>query len=232
MQNFRDNKVKILIASDLASRGLDVQDLDFVINMALPEDSATYLHRVGRTARAGKKGIALSLVGFDDSFRLEALEKFLGKPIERFEFYPEELSGPLPRFGDGRTQEARTEHSQSKAPHQKHQSHKHQPKTHTPRPHTPHHRQEVKKAPESKAKTTHLHSAKKQKSFFGKILQSVQNIFGIKSAEAVVTEEKRTHQPQRSHHHRPHSQNAGQRNSGHHKHKGPNRGKPHRQRPK
>ncbi len=100
MQQFRDEKIQVLIASDLASRGLDVDDLDFVVNVDLPEDPATYVHRVGRTARAGKQGIALSLVGFDDSFRLERLEKFLGKSIARFEFAPEELSGHLPRFGD------------------------------------------------------------------------------------------------------------------------------------
>ena len=97
MQSFRSHQVQILVASDLASRGLDVENLDFVVNMDLPEDPANYLHRVGRTARAGKQGIALSLIGFNDSFHLERLQKFLGKEIARFEFYPDELSGPLPR---------------------------------------------------------------------------------------------------------------------------------------
>lgn len=98
MQLFREGKTQVLVASDLASRGLDVESLDFVVNYDLPEDSATYVHRVGRTARAGQKGMALSLVGFNDTFRLEKLEKFLGKSIVRFNFESEHLQGPLPKF--------------------------------------------------------------------------------------------------------------------------------------
>ncbi len=97
MEGFRAGKLQVIVASDLAARGLDVHDLDFVINYDLPEDAATYVHRVGRTARAGKKGIALSYVGFQDSFRLEKIEKFLQKAIPRESVAVEELSGVLPR---------------------------------------------------------------------------------------------------------------------------------------
>jgi|GEM_PF-1608228 len=99
MQDFRDSKVPVLVASDLASRGLDVEALDFVVNYDLPEDPPTYVHRVGRTARAGRSGKALSLVGFGDAFRLEKLEGFLGKPIERQTFETDKLQGTLPRVG-------------------------------------------------------------------------------------------------------------------------------------
>ena len=100
MERFREGKTRILVASDLAARGLDIFDIDFVVNLDLPEDPATYVHRVGRTARAGRKGVAYSFVGFEDAFRLERLEKFLGKSIVRHPFPVEQLQGTLPRLGD------------------------------------------------------------------------------------------------------------------------------------
>ncbi len=101
-ERYRSGEIKILIASDLASRGLDFLDIDFVVNYDLPEDPAIYVHRVGRTARAGKKGEAISLVGFNDSFQLEKLENFLGMPIPRVDFAAGELSGKLARNGEAR----------------------------------------------------------------------------------------------------------------------------------
>ncbi|MBS1984564.1 MAG: DEAD/DEAH box helicase [Bdellovibrionales bacterium] len=98
MQEFREGKVQVLLASDLAARGLDVFDIDYVVNYDLPEDPASYVHRVGRTARAGRAGQALSFVGFEDSFRLERLEKYLGKPVDRFQIPVEALEGRLHRF--------------------------------------------------------------------------------------------------------------------------------------
>jgi superfamily II DNA/RNA helicase len=99
MEGFKKGKIRVLIASDLAARGIDVFNLDFVINFDLPEDPATYVHRVGRTARAGKKGLAISFVGYEDAFRLEKIEKFLGSSIARMSFPTEKLSGRLPRIG-------------------------------------------------------------------------------------------------------------------------------------
>jgi ATP-dependent RNA helicase RhlB len=99
IDDYRSGALKVLVGSDLAARGLDFLDVDYVVNVDLSEDSATYVHRVGRTARAGRKGQALSLIGFEDSFRIEKLERFLGSPIPREEFPIEKLSGPLPRFG-------------------------------------------------------------------------------------------------------------------------------------
>lgn len=97
MESFRNGALDILVASDVAARGLDVDALDFVLNFELPDDSATYVHRIGRTARAGRKGVAVSLVGFEDSFRLEKLEAYLKSPISRFSVDHSWLEGTLPR---------------------------------------------------------------------------------------------------------------------------------------
>src|SRR6185503_12000005 len=62
MQAFRDKKVKVLICTDVASRGLDVKDITHVINYSIPREMDVYIHRIGRTARSGKSGVAVSLV--------------------------------------------------------------------------------------------------------------------------------------------------------------------------
>lgn len=98
VEDYRAERLKVLVASDLAARGLDFFDIEYVVNFDLPEDPATYVHRVGRTARAGRKGKAISFIGFEDSFRLEKLERFLGKKLKVEEFDVTKLSGPLPRF--------------------------------------------------------------------------------------------------------------------------------------
>lgn len=79
MEQFKalDNNKNILVATDLAARGLDIAGVDLVINFDLPEDSETYVHRIGRTGRAGKEGLALSLVSDDDVQSLERVENFL-----------------------------------------------------------------------------------------------------------------------------------------------------------
>ena len=99
IEDYRTGDLKVLVGSDLAARGLDFLDVDYVVNVDLSEDPATYVHRVGRTARAGRKGQALSLIGFEDSFRIEKLERFLNAKIATQEFPLEKLKGPLPRFG-------------------------------------------------------------------------------------------------------------------------------------
>ncbi len=98
-EDYRSGDIKVMVASDLASRGLDFADIDFVVNYDLSEDPAIYVHRVGRTARAGRVGVAVSYIGYEDSYRLEKTEKFLGKKIERFDVPHEHLKGPLPRWG-------------------------------------------------------------------------------------------------------------------------------------
>ena len=78
---FANRSCTVLVASDVAARGLDVEDLEAVINYELPTDPDVYVHRIGRTGRAGKKGLALSLCSPREMPRAIALEKFLGKPV-------------------------------------------------------------------------------------------------------------------------------------------------------
>jgi ATP-dependent RNA helicase RhlB len=81
MEQFKKGRIKILLATDVASRGIHVEDISHVINYDLPQDSENYVHRIGRTARAGKTGRALSLACEHYVFHLEPLEKMLGYKI-------------------------------------------------------------------------------------------------------------------------------------------------------
>ena len=85
MANFKTHKnYSILVATDVAARGLDIKGIDLVINYELPDFSETYVHRIGRTGRADARGVAFSLVGDKDLDALERIEKFLSTslPIE------------------------------------------------------------------------------------------------------------------------------------------------------
>ncbi|MGD2098680.1 MAG: DEAD/DEAH box helicase [Desulfobacterales bacterium] len=81
MEQFKDGKIKILVATDVASRGIHVEDISHVINYDLPQDSENYVHRIGRTARAGKTGKAFALACEDYVYHLEPLEEMLGYKI-------------------------------------------------------------------------------------------------------------------------------------------------------
>ncbi|MEX0744223.1 MAG: DEAD/DEAH box helicase [Phycisphaeraceae bacterium] len=96
MESMRQGKVSILVASDLAARGLDVEHITHVINYDLPEDPEIYVHRIGRTARAGRKGIAWAFVTPEEGQRLTEVEKHSGALIEKME-YPDFKPGPVPR---------------------------------------------------------------------------------------------------------------------------------------
>ncbi len=82
MQSFRKGKFEILVATDVAARGIDVDDVEAVINYDLPNENEYYLHRIGRTGRAKKHGVSFSLVPFADSVRMDEILKYLiAKPI-------------------------------------------------------------------------------------------------------------------------------------------------------
>ncbi len=83
MSRFRSRHLQILVATDVAARGLDVNDLSHVINYNVPEDPKTYIHRSGRTGRAGRTGTSVSLIHSKELFRLRDVEKKLGKKIIR-----------------------------------------------------------------------------------------------------------------------------------------------------
>ena len=82
MQKFRQHTVQLLVATDVAARGLDVDDLTHVINYGLPDDIENYTHRSGRTGRAGKKGTSLSIVHSREKHKIRNIEKEIGKSFE------------------------------------------------------------------------------------------------------------------------------------------------------
>lgn len=83
MTRFRKRSLQLLIATDVAARGLDVNDLTHVINYNLPDDADVYVHRSGRTGRAHRKGISISIIHSRELNRLKDLERRVGKPFER-----------------------------------------------------------------------------------------------------------------------------------------------------
>ncbi len=109
MQQMRDNKLDVLIASDLAARGLDVEHITHVVNYDLPEDPEVYVHRIGRTARAGRRGTAWSFVCPDQGQMLSDIEKLVGVLIEQMH-YPDFKPGRVPKD----VQEERAAQSQYK----------------------------------------------------------------------------------------------------------------------
>ena len=97
--DFKAGKVQVLVATDIAARGLDIEKLPYVINYDLPQVAEDYVHRIGRTGRAGQVGHAISLV-MDEEFKtLKAIEKLIGQPIKRDQlegFADVELNGKTP----------------------------------------------------------------------------------------------------------------------------------------
>ncbi|KYK54451.1 putative DEAD box protein [Drechmeria coniospora] len=91
LNKFRAGTRDILVATDVAARGLDIPKVDVVLNFDLPQDSKTYIHRVGRTARAGKSGIALSLVSQYDVEIFQRIEAAMGKKLDAFPTEKEEV---------------------------------------------------------------------------------------------------------------------------------------------
>ncbi len=103
MLSFRDGKLSILIATDVASRGIDVDDVECVINFDIPEENEYYVHRIGRTGRAKKKGVAWSIIGnFPEKAKLDEIAKFSNYNItpmvltETGELTREEVKAPVP----------------------------------------------------------------------------------------------------------------------------------------
>ncbi|MDE7427092.1 MAG: DEAD/DEAH box helicase [Muribaculaceae bacterium] len=85
MKKFRDKVITLLVATDVAARGLDVDNLTHVINYGLPDDTAVYTHRSGRTGRAGKTGVSVAIIHSREKGRLREIERIIGKKFERKE---------------------------------------------------------------------------------------------------------------------------------------------------
>jgi len=96
MKSMQQGKLDVLVASDLAARGLDIEHISHVINYDLPDDPEVYIHRIGRTARAGRRGIAWAFVCPDQGQLFTEIEKMAGVLIEKMD-YPGFKPGPLPK---------------------------------------------------------------------------------------------------------------------------------------
>ncbi len=83
MYQFRSGKIDILVATDIVARGIDIDDIQLVVNYDVPHDKEDYVHRIGRTARAGKNGRSITLVSEKDQQYFAHIEKFLGKDVEK-----------------------------------------------------------------------------------------------------------------------------------------------------
>ncbi|MGD9663000.1 MAG: DEAD/DEAH box helicase, partial [Porticoccaceae bacterium] len=98
LAEFKAGKLQILVATDIAARGIDISQLPHVINFDLPQVPEDYVHRIGRTGRAGAEGEAFSLVCDEEVDMLRAIERLIGKAIPRTEIPGFELSKPLPQY--------------------------------------------------------------------------------------------------------------------------------------
>ena len=90
LDEFKSGEIKVLVATDVAGRGIHVDNITHVVNFNLPEDPEDYVHRIGRTGRAGADGTSVSLICENDAFMLGSIETMLGEPLV-FEHPPEHL---------------------------------------------------------------------------------------------------------------------------------------------
>ncbi|TVP96624.1 MAG: DEAD/DEAH box helicase [Planctomycetaceae bacterium] len=97
LEAFRQKRVRVLVATDIAARGLDVDGISHVINFDLPNEPESYVHRIGRTARAGAAGIALSFCTPDEYDSLDAIERLIGRSITSLNARPAAASGLVTR---------------------------------------------------------------------------------------------------------------------------------------
>lgn len=94
LSRFASKKTRVLVATDVLSRGIDIKDIELIINYDVPGDAEDYVHRVGRTARADKTGVALTLVNEDDMFRFKKIESLIETEILKLRLPPELGTGP------------------------------------------------------------------------------------------------------------------------------------------
>jgi ATP-dependent RNA helicase DeaD len=91
LEDFRNSKFRLMVATEVAARGLDIEDIPFIINYDIPDDPLMYFHRIGRTARAGKSGTAVTFVTFEEQFMLQQIEAMTRMKIEKMTLPPDFL---------------------------------------------------------------------------------------------------------------------------------------------
>jgi ATP-dependent RNA helicase RhlE len=99
LDGFRSGKHRVLVATDVMARGIDVDDISHVINYDFPEQAEDYVHRIGRTARAGRAGTAISLLAPDEVHKLQEIEAHMGRvlrstDLEGFHYKPRAVPNP------------------------------------------------------------------------------------------------------------------------------------------
>ena len=94
LRNFRNRKLQILVATDILSRGIDIDSIELVVNFDVPGDAEDYIHRVGRTARAEATGVALTLIGPADQRKFKGIEDLIGDEIKKLPLPPSLGEGP------------------------------------------------------------------------------------------------------------------------------------------
>jgi superfamily II DNA/RNA helicase len=98
LRDFKSGKTRIMVATDVMSRGIDIKGIDLVINFDVPGDSEDYVHRIGRTARAKTEGMAITLVSPDDMYKFSKIEKLIDRKLEKLS--PPENLGAGPEWKD------------------------------------------------------------------------------------------------------------------------------------
>jgi Superfamily II DNA and RNA helicases len=109
LANFKDNKITLLVASDVAARGLDIPDVSHVFNFDVPIHAEDYVHRIGRTGRAGRSGAAFTIVTKSDTKYLDAIEKLINEKIEWLNGDLSALPAPMESHDTGRGRKGRDE---------------------------------------------------------------------------------------------------------------------------
>jgi ATP-dependent RNA helicase RhlE len=105
LQQFKSRQTRIVVATDVLSRGIDIKDIDLVINYDVPNDAEDYVHRVGRTARAATKGLAITFISGEEIYKFRRIEQFVEREYEKLN--PPESLGEAPRWDEPQSKERR-----------------------------------------------------------------------------------------------------------------------------
>ena len=86
LMRFKSRDTRILVATDVLSRGIDIKDINLVVNFDVPGDAADYVHRIGRTARAKTSGVAITLISRDDNYKMKRIEKLIDREVDKVDY--------------------------------------------------------------------------------------------------------------------------------------------------